>query len=159
MKKYIIGAFIMLFASTTLTSCSEDDDHAEATVTYFAECTAISFSDTNDETYKDMINKSLDNLKIAGNGSIFTESAKTDVGITQAAIDLCDQQAIKTYSNTIANFTLADIKSNIFQTNKIEQGWADESAITLDQFSIELDLYGVYPATGAVVKHYSKTFY
>ncbi len=160
MKKYLFGAFMLLISTSTLTSCinDEDDEHAEATVPYFAICDSILFTDLNDTIYSTMLLHSLSELKIVGEGSIFEESAKVNVGIPAEAIYLCDQQAIKTYESTLSSVSLADIKDNIYITNKNEQGWTSENEVALDAFSAKITLHGMHTSNRVTIKTYTQVF-
>ncbi len=160
MKKYLFGAFMLLIGSASLTSCLNDDDdeYAEATIPYFAICDSIMFTDLNDTVYSAMILKSLNKLKIIDSGSIFEESAKVNVGIQAEAIYLCDQQAIKTYERTLSSVSLADIKDNIYITNKNEQGWTSENEVALDAFSAKITLHGMHTNNRVTLKEYIQQF-
>ncbi len=160
MKKYLFGAFMLLIGSTSLTSClnDEDDEHAEATVPYFAICDSIIFTDLNDTVYSAMLLQSLNKLKIVGEGSIFEESAKVNVGIPAEAINLCDQQAIKTYERTLSSISLADIKDNIYITNKNEQGWTSENEVALDAFTATITLHGIHTSNRVTIKVFTHKF-
>ncbi len=159
MKKYIFGAFMLMLASATFTSCVDDEEeHAEATVPYFTLCDTITYLDINDTIYTEMIKVSLDSLGITGSGSQFAESARVEFYSTQEAIQLCNQQAQNTYEIKIQDFTLEQIKHDIFLRNKEEKGWTNENIIDLDAFTAKLNLYGLYSNTSTVVKTYTKNF-
>ncbi len=150
---------MLLASSTVLTSCfNDDDEYAEATVPYFAICDSIIYTDLNDTVYSAMLLKSLSELKIAGDGSIFEESAQVNVGIPSEAIYLCDQQAIKTYERTLEEVSLAYLKDYIYIKNKTEQGWTSENQVALDAFSANITLHGIHTSNRVTVKTYTQVF-
>ena len=78
MKKTIFRCSIIACA-LALTSCVDNEENrANAEISYYATCENISFFDENDIVYKELIEESLDSLKLTGENSIFKQKGRSN---------------------------------------------------------------------------------
>lgn len=159
MNKHIILSILLVsaLATVTLTSCTDDENSSEATVSYIGQCNDINYFDPNDSIYKDLIIESLDHFKIAGISSLFQEKASTKFNSTQLAVMACNSKADSTYKSLIKNYDLHDIKDYIFNNHKDSLGISSSDDLGLDEFYVSLSLHNSFN-TNIKIGSYQKTF-
>lgn len=155
MKKVLyLFAIIIL-----LTSCLDDDDNtSKAEITYFATCEEITLHDENDTKYKNFVLESLDDIKLTGEKSIFTQKATVNNGNMGAAVYECNNLAIEKYGKIITSYDLDHIKQIVFDKHKVDLGINSITDVTLDEFTVTLALRTSYTINSDTIKTYKKTF-
>lgn len=148
---------ISALATITLTSCADEENSSEATVSYIGQCNEINYFDQNDSIYKDLIIESLDHFKIAGINSLFQEKASTEFNSAQLAVMVCNSKADSTYKSRIKNYDLHDIKDYIFNNHKDSLGISSYDDLELDEFYVSLSLHNPFNIN-IKIESYQKTF-
>ena len=157
-KQNILSILLVsALATVTLTSCTDDENSSEATVSYIGQCNDINDFHQDDAIYQDLIIESLDHFKIAGINSLFQEKASTEFNSTQLAVMACNSKADSTYKSLIKNYDLHDIKDYIFNNHKDSLGISSSDDLGLDEFYVSLSLHNSFN-TNIKIGSYQKTF-
>ena len=160
MKKALLSIATLVCTLASLSSCLDDDNQkAEAEISYYATCDSITFFDENDTIYKDFIIEGLDSLKLAGSNSLFTTKAVIDYGYMTLAIAECNRLAIEKYGKQIQQYSLEDIKEVIFKKNQNTLDANNASEIPLDEFTATLSLRSTYTSNVDTIKTYRTIFW
>lgn len=155
MKKALLSIATLVCTLASLSSCLNDDNQkAEAEISYYATCDSITFFDENDTIYKSLIIDGLDSLKLAGSNSLFTTKAVIDYGYMALAIAECNRLAIENYGKLVQQYNLEDIKEVIFKKKQNTLGVNNASEIPLDEFTATLSLRSTYTSNGDTIKTY-----
>lgn len=141
----------------TFTSCADEENSSEATVSYMGQCNNVNYLDPSDSIYGDLIVESLDHFKIAGPNSYFTESATTTFNSTQLAVIACNTKADSTYKSLLQKYDLQDVKDYIFNTHKDSLKLSSSDDLSLDEFYVSLSLQNSYNIA-VTIGNYHKTF-
>ena len=158
MKKTIFRCSIIACA-LALTSCVDNEENsANAEISYYATCENISFFDENDIVYKEFIEESLDSLKLTGENSIFKQKASVDYGYMGLAVTECNRLATEKYARLIQQYQLEDVKKAIFEKHKNTLGVNSYSEIPIDEFTASLSLRSLYITNADTIKTYKKYF-
>lgn len=138
-------------------ACSVDtNDDSYATVSYWGVCDSIVFADTCDTVFGKYIYDVVasKNVPLTGDSSIFQESGHSTVSSDQnAAILVCNLQAVKTYDNMLMTATSSHIRSEL---TKFVGDTLDVDS--LDAFKIYYSLYGFIESSAQWVSSYMKEY-
>ena len=114
MNKHFHLAGLLLCFCWAFTSCLDSDDpKSEATLSYAATCSGITYTDSTDLAYESLIVKALEEEGIVGAKSQFEETASVNYNSMNAVYTLCNQQAAKTYQSKLEAVTLSQIQDRI----------------------------------------------
>ncbi len=123
-------------------SCSKDAE-GKATCTYYVGTESIDYNDVQNQIdYDSVIKVTIVSLKLSSYS--FTEEGVSNNGLASYAIDICDQKAINTFSQTYTtNPTLDAFRNELFNKNSkffSEKSISTAEDIDLKPFSINLTL-------------------
>ena len=141
MKKIILILSAVATFAFGITSCS--DPKHEATCTYYVSGDSISYTDTLDVKYDTI----LGNYLVASQYVAYTykESARTNQGLMDYAIEECDRLAMQTFiSKTPTSLNLSLVKQELYEANLQlfnSQGINNPDSIDLAPFTVHISLW------------------
>ncbi len=149
-------ACALIVSTMIVGACSVDtDDDSYATVTYWGECDSVVFTDSCDTVFSKYIYRVIASKKVplVGDSSQFQEKGQSDQSDVSAAINVCNQKAIKTYDDMLVTATSTHIRSEL----------ATAVGDTLDvdslgSFKIYYSLYGFINSSAQWVASYTKSY-
>ena len=162
MKKLFSFSVVLLFATLTCTSCLDDNDnHAEAEISYAGAVDSIHFTDQADTAYHQLIYEALysEKLKVAGNASVFTEKAKVNSGSMIMAVAVCDSMASEDYVKLLRNVSLSDVRGTIFYAHEDSLrhlGVNGPELVPISPFTAYISLYSSHQ--GKTVNRFNPSF-
>lgn len=142
MKRILTTITTTLLFAAAFVSC-DDDNHAEASCTYYVNKDSIAYSDLTDATYDSIIRACIDSVGISG--YYFTESAETDINSVEYAVILCNTQAVERFDKAIKAIpSLSSFTNRLYQLNTHyfdSLGIKSPSQIGLDRFTVNANLW------------------
>ena len=146
MKKFMTHIIVALSLATMMVSCDEDN-HADATMTYYGKCERLTFhtpfsNHADSVVFDSLVRVALDELGYCGDKSLFQESAEVDVSAPVYAVAKCNEQAVKTYENKIKSISLSQVKSCVFSLDSeiIDGRFESPDDLPLGRFCLTLEL-------------------
>ena len=158
MKRIIFKCSIIACVLALISCVDNEENTANAEISYYATCENINFFDESDIAYKELIEESLDSLKLTGNNSIFKQKASVDYGYMGLAVAECNRLATEKYARLIQQYDLEDVKKAIFNKHKNSLGVNSYSEIPIDEFTASLSLRTLYTTNADTIKTYIKYF-
>lgn len=162
MRKIVFICTALLMAAITFTSCLDDDDNtAEATVSYVGVLDSLQFTDQADTAFQMLIAEAIysERIKLAGTNSVFSETAKVNSSSSYYASAVCDSMANDDYIKVLQNVSLYDIKDAIYTAHKDSLnglGIGNAELVPVSPFTAYLSLYT--SLQGQVLRRYTRTF-
>ena len=146
MKQFFFFVASVMVTTLFVTACMDDDDpKSEATVSYVATCSGITYTDSADVPYEPLIVQALGNLGLVGSKSVFEESASVNYTSLIAVYAQCNEQAEKTYKSKLEKVTMAQVKNTIYASNSDSLyntlGIERASDIPIHEMTVHLPLY------------------
>lgn len=145
-KNFKLAALLAVCAAGGLMSCVDDgDNHVSAQRSYYGVCDTVVYSVAADSVFEPLIKESLDSLGVTR--ALFVEKASySGSSSTQAAVVLCNSQAVATFKNKIKAPTLAGVKSKIYSLHEDSLsglGYRTAEALPVHSFTAIFKLYNI----------------